>query len=218
MTSESKFGVLFDNDGVILDTETQYKKFWDEQGKIFHPEINDFHGRLLGLSLDQTIKEYFPNKNDEEIVVKRLREFENSMNYNYFPHVLNFISELQEKNILYALVTSSNDIKMNVICSKLPNYRTLFPKMITSDCVTLTKPEPDCYLAGAQLIKINANRCIVFEDSVNGLKAGRAAGCYVIGLATTHSKEAIGHLCDLVINDFSEITVDFIQNNIVPNL
>ena len=65
-----------------------------------------------------------------------------------------------------------------------------------------TPLDPDCYLKAARRFGLKPSECIVFEDSFNGLKSGRAAEMTVVGLSTTNSAEAISPLCDLVIPDY----------------
>ncbi|KAK8865197.1 hypothetical protein M9Y10_010733 [Tritrichomonas musculus] len=215
----AQFGVLFDNDGVILDTETQYKIFWNEQGKIFHPELTNFHGYLLGISLTEALDTYFSdNQQDRETIVKRLYEFEDKMIYDYFPGALELLQSLKEKKIPTALVTSSNDIKMNKILKSRPEFKELFTDIITANRVPKTKPNPECYEEGARAIKMDTRRCIVFEDSVAGIKAGKAAGCFVVGLTTTKPKEVIEKVADLVIEDLSKMSYEYIEQVILPKL
>lgn len=219
MATNPKFGVLFDSDGVVLDTETQYAMFWNEQGKIFHPELNNFHGYLLGMSLTETLEKYFSDSEESrETIVKRLYDFEDKMDYNYFPGALEFLKSLKEKNIPTALVTSSNDIKMNKILKHHPEFKDLFTDIITANRVSKTKPNPECYETGAKSIKVDPKKCIVFEDSIAGIKAGKCAGCFVVGLTTTKPKEVIEKIADIVIEDLSKVSYEYIEQHILPAL
>ena len=74
-----------------------------------------------------------------------------------------------------------------------------------------SKPDPDCYLKAAECLGVNANECIVFEDSFNGLRSGRAAQMKVVGLATTNSAEAIAPYSDIQIADYLSIDYSTLQ-------
>ena len=75
-----------------------------------------------------------------------------------------------------------------------------------------SKPAPDCYLKAAARFGLDSSECVVFEDSFNGLKAGRAAEMYVVGLATTNSSAQIAPFCDEVIPVFLEWPAVMIKN------
>ena len=73
-----------------------------------------------------------------------------------------------------------------------------FDAIVTAADVTHSKPHPEPYLAGATKAGVDPLRCIVFEDSFQGLQAGRAAGCLVVGLSTTNSAEQVAKFADTV--------------------
>lgn len=219
MSNHNKFGVLFDSDGVILNTEPQYDLFWNEQGKLFHPELPNFASYLKGFSLTKTLDTYFNDNNENrEIVIKRLYDFEDKMKYEYLPGSHELLQSLKSKNIPIALVTSSNDDKMKKIIRGHPEFNDFFTSIITEDKVSKTKPDPECYINGAKAINVDPTKCVVFEDSVAGIRAGKEAGCFVIGLTTTQPKEAVEKLADIVVENLSKISYEYITNCIVPNL
>lgn len=95
---------------------------------------------------------------------------------------------------------------MRSIYAAHPEFRDYFDAILISEDFSHSKPHPECYLKGAEVLGVLPDECIGFEDSFNGLKAARAANLYVVGLATTNSASAISDYCDLVINDFSNWT------------
>lgn len=96
---------------------------------------------------------------------------------------------------------------MNAVYRKHPEFHSLFDAILTSEDFSASKPDPDCYLKAAERFHLSPEECIVFEDSFNGLKSGRAAGMLVVGLATTNSAEQIAPFSDVVISDY--IGLDF---------
>ena len=91
---------------------------------------------------------------------------------------------------------------MAAVYVKCPNFKTLFDAILTAEDFDKSKPDPDCYLKAAARFNAEPAECVVFEDSFNGLKSGRAAKMFIVGLATTNSAESIVPLADVVIGDY----------------
>ncbi len=196
---------LFDLDGVILDTESQYTEFWGAMGREFRPDVPDFCNRIKGQTLRQIFEAWIPDPTTQEEITRRLDEFEATMLYPYIKGTREFIGMLQTKGIRTAIVTSSNVPKMESVYRKRPELRTLFDRILTAEDFSVSKPSPQCYLRAADALNVPIEECIVFEDSINGLRSGRASGAYVVGLATTNPKEVVAPLCDEVIEDFESL-------------
>lgn len=197
---------LFDLDGVIFDTEPQYTIFWGGEARRYHPEIPDLEYRIKGQTLVQIFDGWFADVKDEQPqIVERLNEFERNMQFNYVAGVEDYLRQLREKDIRTAVVTSSNKAKMESLMKVHPEFAALFDAILTSEDFEYSKPHPDCYLKAAQRFGLSPEDCVVFEDSFNGLKSGRAAGMFVYGLATSNPADAIAPYCDKVINDFNSL-------------
>jgi beta-phosphoglucomutase-like phosphatase (HAD superfamily) len=97
---------------------------------------------------------------------------------------------------------------MQAVYACHPEFKELFDAILTSEDFERSKPDPDCYLKAAKRLKASYKDCVVFEDSFNGLKSGRAAGMYVVGLATTNPAEAISPYADKVVKDYHELASD----------
>ncbi len=198
---------LFDLDGVVFDTEPQYSIFWGAQCREFHPEIPGLEHKIKGQTLVQIYDAWFsgPLADSQSLITERLNEYESQMNYDYIPGFEEYIRKLRQQGIKTAVVTSSNQPKMKAVYAKHPEFKSLFDAILTSEDFERSKPDPDCYLKAAERFGVESKNCVVFEDSFNGLKSGRAAGMYVIGLATTNAAEDIAPLCDKVIEDFNHL-------------
>ena len=199
-------GALFDLDGVLIDTEGVYTRFWDGIGREFNAGIPDFAYAIKGTTLTE-ILEKFPEEDREEIT-RRIHDFEDTMVYVIFPGVIDFLTELRERGIPRAVVTSSDNVKMECLYAQHPHFKELFDVVITGSMVTNSKPHPEGYLRAAEAIGCKPEDCFVFEDSMQGLEAGRRSGATVIGLATTNPREAIKDKADEVIDGFTGFTVD----------
>ena len=197
---------LFDLDGVVINTEPQYSVFWGAQGKEFHPEMADFAEHIKGQTLTQIYAGYFsgPLTEVQPIINERLAEFEANMQCEDMPGVTPFLKWLNHRGVRTAVVTSSNQEKMSSLYRKRPDLKELFDVILTAEDFAESKPHPDCYQKAAARLLLSADECLVFEDSFNGLKAGRAAGMKVVGLTTTNKAELIADLSDWLIADFSD--------------
>lgn len=200
---------LFDLDGVVVDTESQYSVFWGSQCRLYHPEIPGLENNIKGQTLTQIYDGWFSGEiaSEQPLITRRLNEFEAQMDFDYIAGFEDFITILRNKGFKTAVVTSSNKIKMNAVYRKHPEFHSLFDAILTSEDFSASKPDPDCYLKAAERFQLSPDECIVFEDSFNGLKSGRAAGMLVVGLATTNSAEQIAPFSDVVISDY--IGLDF---------
>ena len=195
---------LFDLDGVVFDTEPQYTVFWGAQCREFHPEHPGLEHEIKGQTLVQIYDAWFsgPLTEKQALITQRLDDYERQMHYDYLAGFEAYICELRQQGVKTAVVTSSNRPKMEAVYASHPEFKELFDAILTSEDFTASKPNPDCYLKAAERFGVQPVDCVVFEDSFNGLKAGRAAGMTVVGLATTNPEEAIRPLCDRVIHDF----------------
>lgn len=200
--------VLFDFDGVIADTESQYTYFWDKIGKDYLG-LEEFGHTIKGQTLVQIFGKYFDGKlKEQQEIVPQLNAFEQNMSYDYIPGALEFMQELKRKGIRSAIVTSSNDIKMSNAYAAHPELHDLVDTVLTSEHFSKSKPDPECFRKGMEVLGATPQESIVFEDSFHGISAGRASGAKVIGLATTNSRESLTPLCDMVIDDFTQISVE----------
>lgn len=199
--------VLFDFDGVIADTETQYSEFWDSLG-LKYLGIRDFANTIKGQTLIQIFGNHFAQRHKEqEEIIPLLTEFERNMKYDYIPGALEFMKLLKAEGIRSAIVTSSDRTKMSNAYKAHPELPMMVDAVLTSEDFSRSKPDPECFLKGMEILGGRPQDTIVFEDSFHGLRAGKAAGARVIGLATTNKREAIAPLCDMVIDDFKGLVI-----------
>lgn len=205
MTTQKVKACLFDLDGVVFNTEPLYSIFWHEQGQKYRPDVDELEKKIKGQTLREIFDTYFSDIPEEHpAIVEALNDYERSMQYRYVPGLPTFVRALRAKGIKTAIVTSSNKDKMESVYRKHPELQSLFDEILTAEEFAASKPDPDPYLKAAARFGVEPERCIVFEDSFNGVKSGRASGAYVVGLATTNPEEALAPLCDEVITDFKE--------------
>lgn len=208
MDKTKSIAVLFDFDGVVVDTETQYSIFWHKVG-VDYLGIDDLETRVKGQTLVYIYDTFFAGMTrEQEEITAGLDSFEQEMSFDFIPGILHFIADLRSHDIRIAVVTSSNDKKMEAVYRAHPEIRMMFDRILTAEMFTASKPAPDCFLLGMEVFDTTPENTYVFEDSFNGLKAGMASGATVIGLATTNSREEIAPLCHYILDDFSGFTYD----------
>ena len=196
---------LFDLDGVVFDTEPQYTVFWGEMCRQYHPEHPGLEYEIKGSTLDQIYDRWWNGDlvAERDEVTARLNAFEAQMQMVYVDGLERFLSDLRRHGVKTAVVTSSNRPKMQSVYRQRPEFREMFDAIMTSEDFAESKPSPDCYLRGAARFEACPEECVVFEDSINGLKSGRAAGMFVVGLTTTNSEETIKSLSDYQLANYN---------------
>lgn len=182
-------GLLFDLDGVLVDSTPAVARVWTKWALAhgFDPEetVRKAHGRP---SL-ATIKELLPDAPDpnaeNEIVLRG--ELEDTEGVVPLPGICDFLRALPQDR--WALVTSCArplaHVRLKVAGIPLPE------KMITADDIHRGKPDPEPYLKGAALLGLSPVECVVFEDAPAGIRSGKSAGARVIALPTTESESEL---------------------------
>lgn len=213
MKANNDIACLFDLDGVLVDSERIYTKIWEAIEKQWPTGIDNFAYKIKGTTLEDILERYFPEEVREE-VTRELIRLEGMMIYGPLPGALEFLDELNAKGIPAALVTSSNGLKMDHLWHDMPGFKEKFDVIITGDEVTNSKPDPEGYLAAAAALGVDPKGCAVFEDSLQGVKAGKAAGAFVIGVAGTLKAEDIQPYSDIVVNKVADIYPDKLEETL----
>ena len=207
--------VLFDLDGTLINTEYQYTQFWERVGEEMHLNIPDLAQVIKGRTLTSIYQNFIPSVAMQHEITRRLDVFENQMQFPFYPGVLDFLDDIRRNGVKCAVVTSSNIAKMDAVKRKIPNFDKLFDKVLTAEDFAASKPDPSCYILGAQVFSADKRQCVVFEDAVNGLQAGISSGIFTIGFATTNPREVIEPLCHNVQDDFVHLSFADVENMLV---
>lgn len=200
-----KKAALFDLDGVVFDTETQYTQFWGSVFRHYYPEQPGLEQQIKGSTLVQIYDRYFAGREaDQTAITQQLNDFEHNMQYLYVAGFETFVAALRQRGVKTAVVTSSNVEKMLNVYRVHPEFRSLFDAVLTSEDFSKSKPDPDGYLKAAARLGFCPDECVGFEDSINGLKAVNAAQMFTVGLDTTNPRSAVAPLADLVVSNYME--------------
>lgn len=196
--------VLFDFDGVVADTEPSYDLFWNSKAEKFNLGFENFAAMIKGETLRNILGEYFKCASDSEkaAIARDLDAFEQEMPYKEIPGSANFIRILKERGFKLGLVTSSSMHKMKYALAKL-GLENCFDAIVTGDSIKEGKPNPQCYITAAQMLKSDPSNCAVFEDSINGMRAALGAKMRLFALSTTLPMEKIKMYSNTIFENFS---------------
>ncbi len=206
-------GLLFDLDGVIVDTAKYHYLAWkdlaNELGIIFTEKDNE---RLKGVSRNRSFeiileiggitlsdneKEIYCTKKNEVYLeyIYKLREDE------VLPGVREFLTDVRAKGYKVALGSASKNAKL--ILDKL-NLTEFFDEIIDGTKVSKAKPDPEVFTLGAKELGLTNENCIVFEDAAAGIEAAHNAGMLSVGIG---EKENLPE-ADMLIPGFVDMTID----------
>lgn len=200
-------GALFDLDGVLVDTEGIYTEFWSDMDRRFPTGVAGFAQVIKGSTLTNILDTYFPDKSVQDRIVDMLKQHERDMRYRLFDGVAELLAALRQRGLRMAIVTSSNRAKMKHLFAQLPELEKAMDIVITDEDISRSKPDPEGYLLAAERLGIPAEECYIFEDSLNGLRAARAAGGVVVGVATTNPRKVVEEMSDITVDTLADFSV-----------
>lgn len=196
-------GFLFDNDGVLIDSSAFHWYSWqllmqeDDSLKLTEEQFVEGFGKRNDLILKEA-QPKASEKQRQQWAERKEELFRQSAQgkISLLPGMETFLKELKQKNIprIIASSTPIENLRMYLKQTVLGNYFTQF---VSAEEVPHGKPHPDVFLEAAKRLGLPPSSCIVIEDAPAGIEAGKKAGCYVIALETTHSKESLTY-ADLI--------------------
>ena len=130
------------------------------------------------------------------------------MVYEISPYAERFLKELKAAGVPCAMVTSSGEMKLSRLFAQQPHLKEYFDAIVSGEMVKHSKPHPECFIKGAEIIGCRPEDCVVFEDSILGVASGKAAGAKVVALPTTFPDTIRTTEADLFIDSFANFTVD----------
>jgi len=200
---------LFDLDGVLVDSESTYTRFWENIEQIYPTGIPNYALAIKGTNLAKILAHY-PSQQVRDDIVARIDRFELTMDYPLFDGATRLLDELRAHDIPTAIVTSSSVTKMESLFAKLPQLRDMVDTIVTGSDVSQSKPDPEGYLLAAARLDVDPRQCVVFEDSLQGIEAGRRSGAKVVGIATTNPREALAGRVDWLVDNVAQINVEML--------
>ncbi|GIZ08403.1 HAD family phosphatase [Flavobacterium sp. UMI-01] len=205
--------IIFDMDGVIVDTEPVHRYAYFQHFKELGIEVSEnLYTTFTGLSTRNTyqkLKEQFGLKQDVEAMILRKRAlfndaFDTKEDLQLLDGVEALIKDFYHNGMQLILASSASKVTIERVFTRF-NLHPYFSHIVSGEDFPQSKPDPAIFLHAASLSMAPKENCIVIEDSTNGVKAAKAAGIYCVGYKSAHSKDQNLDLADRVISHFDEL-------------
>jgi beta-phosphoglucomutase len=203
--------VLFDLDGVIVDSRDQHMAAWEAWAREHAPDAPEgYFLRSFGLRNDTIIGALFEGASTAD--VDRLSDAKESLfraavrgTLAPLPGVMDLMDALEEAGIPRAIVTSTPRLNLDLVLEEL-GLTGRFGALVAAEDASRGKPDPEGFLTAAQRLDLAAERCVVIEDAPAGIAAAKAAGMRAIGVTTTRPADDLG-AADLVVDSLADSAV-----------
>jgi beta-phosphoglucomutase len=214
MTSiDNEKGVIFDMDGVLIDSAAAHKQAWFELAEREGYPISDqiFTG-IFGLQ-NPSILAILSGR---QLPAAQIIEFSDWKEQRYrdiiaetvdlAPGGYRLLKQLKDAGFHLAIGSSAPKANIDLIINKL-QLSKYFQAFVSSEDTTRGKPAPDTFLVAAVKLNLAPANCVVVEDAVHGVKAGKAAGMKVVALTTTTDRSNL-HEADLIVNSLDDLKAE----------
>lgn len=210
----NKIGVIFDLDGVIVDTAKYHFLAWKDLADHLGFEFTETHNELLkGVSRVRSL-EILLDIGNVKLSDEKKQEFLISKNEHYLqyinkmgpeeilPGAKELLNTLDDLGIKYVLGSASKNAPLIL---KQVNLLDRFAGIVDGNSVTKAKPDPEVFLIGAKKLNLQPEHCVVFEDAIAGVEAANAANMISVGIGD----EKTLHEADFNFNNLTEIPNNF---------
>lgn len=212
--------VIFDMDGVIVDTEPVHHYAYHQHFKQLNIDVTpEMYASFTGNStknIFEKLKAQFHLNDDVQTLVETKRSlfndaFDKKEDLFLLDGVEDLIQDLHRNGMQLVLGSSSAKVTIDRIFKRF-NLHQYFSHIVSGEDFPKSKPHPAIFQHAAQLAKTSVENCVVIEDSTNGILAAKAAGIYCIGYDSFHSKMQDYSKADKVIRHFNELSFDKVLN------
>lgn len=212
MKTEKLKAIIFDMDGTLVDNIPYHKEAWftmlGKHGISLNPE--EFDAQNHG-NINDMIRRFFGNGLADEQVVKLGQEKEQTYRDLYGRHLTevegltSMLRALRQAGIKIGLATMGDTPNIDFVLDGL-NIRQYFQAVTDGHEIEKGKPHPDIFNLSLQKLGMNANECLVVEDSMGGIEAARAAGIPVVGITTSHAaSEFPENVCLATVSNYLDL-------------
>ncbi|OCB76140.1 HAD family hydrolase [Flavobacterium crassostreae] len=211
--------VIFDMDGVIVDTEPVHRYAYFEHFKELNiPVTEAMFTSYTGNStrnIFQKMKDLFNLEQDVEDLIQRKRSifndaFDTKKDLELLEGVENLIKDLHQKGMQLILASSASKVTIERVFNRF-NLHAYFSHLVSGEDFPESKPHPAIFEYAASLSVAPKHECIVIEDSTNGIKAAKAAGIFCVGYTSFHSKLQDLSQADKIIGHFDELNYEIVR-------
>lgn len=212
-------GLIFDMDGVIVDNHFYHFKAWQLFFEKYGKNIDEDHYKknINGRTMKAIIHNVFEDQKLSDVEAKAYGNEKEAIYRDIYSEYLaptkgliSFLERVKSEGIKTVIGTSApkENVEFTIDGLKLNHY---FDDILDERAVSKGKPDPEIYIKCAKAINYPNSQCVVFEDALAGIEAGKNAGSAVVGLATTHQAHELVNT-DLIIDDFSNLKTDQLKN------
>jgi HAD superfamily hydrolase (TIGR01509 family) len=213
-------GILFDLDGVLIDSEPLHEftllELSNRFGRRFgQDELLQFKG-LPETSVARAIQRSFPDLTltMDEIIRLRLELLRSNFHrVQMIEGALEFVQRAKSAGFRLGLTTSAARSMQRLACETFA-LTAYFDTVITGEDIERGKPDPQPYERTAAHLALRPDECIVVEDAGNGVKSGKAAGCFVVAITTSFTTQALKLAgADLVVSAFAALEAHLFEGS-----
>jgi mannitol-1-/sugar-/sorbitol-6-phosphatase len=203
--------ILFDLDGTLIDSAARIRRLWQSWGERHGIQPESIYQVMHGRRAVEIIEMFAPHLQiEDELRVVESDEVSDMHDVQAYAGASALLSVLSR--VPWAIVTSGS---RQVSEAKLRYLNLPIPSVfITSEKVKAGKPAPEGYLLAAQQLQVQPTECVVIEDAPAGVKAGKAAGMYVIAVMSTHASLELSE-ADRIIQYLADLKLDRQKNEII---
>ena len=211
--------VIFDMDGVIVDTEPVHKYAYFEHYKELNIRVTEeLFATFTGQSTKnvyQILKDKFDLKEEVNDLVLRKRTifneaFDTKTDLYLIDGVEKLIKDLYNNGIELILASSASKSTIDRVFNRF-ELNQYFTHKVSGENFPKSKPDPAIFLHAADLAKSEHSECIVIEDSKNGVEAALRASLYCLGYKSVNSKQQDISKANCIVDDFNTIDANFIK-------
>ena len=211
--------VIFDMDGVIVDTEPVHRYAYYKQFEELNIEVTEaMYTSFTGFSTRntfQTLKEQFQLEQEVEDLIQRKRSifndaFDTKEDLELLEGVRALIEDLHQNGIQLIVASSASKVTIDRVFTRF-GLHDFFTHIVSGEDFPKSKPHPAIFEHAASLSIAPKENCIVIEDSTNGVKAAKAAGIFCVGYNSEHSKDQNLEEADRIINHFNELNATIVK-------
>ncbi len=205
--------VLFDMDGVIVDTEPLHCKAYFKMFEAVNISVSDelyesFTGQST-INICRQLCQIFNLSQTPETLVQLKRNFFkylfiNDKSLSLIDGVLDLIKDYHKNNIILVLASSASMNTINNVFTRFNLDQYFIAKLSGAD-LKASKPHPEIFINAAKASGYSKKECVVIEDSTNGIEAATNAKIYCVGFKSPNSKNQVYDKADKIISDFGEI-------------
>ena len=212
--------VIFDMDGVIVDTEPVHRyAYFHHFDELNIPVTDEMFATFTGNStrnVFQKLKDIFNLEHEVENLIQRKRNifndaFDTKEDLHLLDGVENLIKDLYQNGIQLIVASSASKVTIDRVFKRF-HLHQYFSDIVSGEDFPKSKPHPAIFEHAASLSMAPKNECIVIEDSANGIQAAVSAGIFCVGYNSEHSKLQDLSKADVIINHFNELSAEKIKN------